>query len=99
VAEEAPPATPARTAAAERRRSRPARDVRDDLKLIYGIGPVIERMLHKIGITQFRQIALWSRADIERIDAQLENFHGRIVRDRWVRGAREQHFRKYGERL
>jgi predicted flap endonuclease-1-like 5' DNA nuclease len=56
-------------------------------------------MLHKIVITEFRQIALWSRADIERIDAQLENFHGRIVRDRWVRGAREQHFRKYGERL
>ena len=29
----------------------------DDLKLIVGVGPVLERMLHQLGVTTFRQIA------------------------------------------
>ncbi|MGB9149991.1 MAG: hypothetical protein WCB36_07065 [Burkholderiales bacterium] len=72
---------------------------RDDLKLIFGIGPVLEKTLNKMGIFHFRQIASWSAADIQRIDALLVNFRGRIKRDNWVRGARDAHFKKYRQRV
>ena len=71
----------------------------DDLKLIVGIGPVLERMLHGLGVTTFRQIARWSEQDIAEFDAKLPEFPGRIVRDQWVTQARALHESKYGERL
>jgi predicted flap endonuclease-1-like 5' DNA nuclease len=71
----------------------------DDLKLIVGVGPVLERMLHTLGITTFRQIARWSERDIAEFDAKLPEFPGRIVRDQWVTQARELHQSKYGEAL
>ena len=71
----------------------------DDLKLIYGVGPVLEEMLHKLGIYWFREVAAWSEAEIDRIDAQLEKFHGRIRREDWVTSAKDEHLKKYGEQL
>ncbi len=71
----------------------------DDLKLIVGIGPVLERMLHRLGVSTYRQIARWSERDIDEIDAKLPEFPGRIVRDGWVTQARELHQSKYGETL
>jgi len=71
----------------------------DDLKLIVGIGPVLERMLHGLGITQFRQIARWTERDASEFDAKLPEFPGRIQRDQWVTQARELHQSKFGERL
>ena len=71
----------------------------DDLKLIVGVGPVLERMLHNLGITTFRQIARWSERDVAEFDAQLPEFPGRIVRDQWVTQARALHESKYGQRL
>ncbi len=68
----------------------------DDLKLIVGVGPVLERMLQQLGITTYRQIARWSERDIEEIDAKLLEFPGRIRRDAWVTQARELHQSKYG---
>ena len=70
----------------------------DDLKLIVGIGPVLERMLHGLGITQFRQIARWTDRDATDFDAKLPEFPGRIQRDQWITQARELHRSKYGER-
>lgn len=70
----------------------------DDLKLIVGIGPMLERMLQQIGITTFRQIARWSERDIDEIDAKLPEFPGRIRRDGWVVQARALHQSKYGDR-
>jgi predicted flap endonuclease-1-like 5' DNA nuclease len=70
----------------------------DDLKLIVGIGPVLERMLHGLGITQFRQIAHWTDRDATDFDAKLPEFPGRIQRDQWITQARELHRSKYGER-
>jgi predicted flap endonuclease-1-like 5' DNA nuclease len=70
----------------------------DDLKLIVGVGPVLERMLHRMGIGSFRQIARWSEHDIDAVDAKLPEFHGRIRRDGWVTQARALHQSKYGER-
>ena len=68
----------------------------DDLKLIVGIGPVIERMLYQLGIGTYRQIARWSERDIDEIDARLAEFPGRIRRDAWVAQARALHASKYG---
>jgi predicted flap endonuclease-1-like 5' DNA nuclease len=71
----------------------------DDLKLIVGIGPVLERMLHRLGVATYRQVAHWSERDIDEIDAKLPEFPGRIRRDGWVTQARELHQSKYGETL
>ena len=70
----------------------------DDLKLIVGVGPVIERMLHQLGIGTYRQIARWSDRDIDEIDARLREFPGRVRRDAWVTQARALHASKYGSR-
>jgi predicted flap endonuclease-1-like 5' DNA nuclease len=71
----------------------------DDLKLIVGVGPVLERMLHSLGVATFRQIARWTERDVAEFDAKLPEFPGRIVRDQWVTQARALHESKYGERL
>lgn len=71
----------------------------DDLKLIVGIGPVLERMLQQLGVSRYRQIARWSERDIDEFDARLAEFPGRIRRDGWVTQARALHQSKYGETL
>jgi predicted flap endonuclease-1-like 5' DNA nuclease len=68
----------------------------DDLKLIVGVGPVIERMLYQSGIASYRQIARLSEREIDAIDARLAEFPGRIRRDGWVTQARTLHLAKYG---
>ena len=68
----------------------------DDLKLIVGVGPVLERMLQQLGITTYRQIARWTERDIDEFDAKLAEFPGRIRRDGWVTQARALHASKYG---
>lgn len=69
----------------------------DDLKLIVGVGPVLERMLHNLGITTFRQIARWTEREVAEFDAKLPEFPGRIQRDQWVIQARALHESKYGQ--
>lgn len=59
----------------------------DDLLRMKGIGPKLAALLASLGVTSFAQIAAWNDADIERIDAQLGNFRGRIQRDKWVEQA------------
>ncbi|ODT75510.1 MAG: NADH-quinone oxidoreductase subunit E [Pelagibacterium sp. SCN 64-44] len=59
----------------------------DDLKLISGVGPVLEGKLNALGITRFDQIARFKKADITRVDEVL-NFRGRIERDDWIRQAK-----------
>ncbi len=71
----------------------------DDLKLIVGVGPVLERMLYQLGITTYRQIARWTERDIDEMDARLPEFPGRIRRDGWVTQARALHQSKYGAAL
>lgn len=60
----------------------------DDLTRIKGLGPKIAGVLGDLGVASFAQIAAWSDADVEQIDAQLGRFKGRIVRDQWVAQAR-----------
>jgi predicted flap endonuclease-1-like 5' DNA nuclease len=70
---------------------------RDDLKLILGIGPALERTLNDLGVFTFRQVANWADDDIEQFAARLGSFGSRIKRDNWVQSAREQHRLKYGD--
>lgn len=72
---------------------------RDDLELVHGIGPVIERMLYDMGVYYFRDIAKWDDAKIEEISNALPQFKNRIQREGWIESAKEEHFKKYGERL
>jgi predicted flap endonuclease-1-like 5' DNA nuclease len=56
---------------------------KDDLKLIKGIGPFIEKKLHSIGIYTFAQIARFTTEDEEKVNEVIEFFPGRIRRDGW----------------
>jgi predicted flap endonuclease-1-like 5' DNA nuclease len=60
----------------------------DDLKEIKGVATVLEKMLHKIGVFYFWQVAEWTGADVAHADTQLTAFKGRIARDGWVAQAR-----------
>lgn len=60
----------------------------DDLSRIKGLGPKLAALLGEFGITTYAQIAAWEASDIERIDARLGRFKGRITRDQWVEQAR-----------
>lgn len=56
----------------------------DDLTTIKGLGPKLATLLKEQGVTSFAQIAAWDDAEVERIDALLGRFKGRITRDSWV---------------
>jgi large subunit ribosomal protein L21 len=55
----------------------------DDLKLISGVGPKLEGLLHKNGVFHFDQIAAWNPEEVAYMDDQL-SFKGRIERDGWI---------------
>ena len=59
----------------------------DDLKLLSGVGPALEKKLVAAGVTSFAQIAAWKKADIEEFDEKL-SFKGRIEREDWVKQAK-----------
>ena len=72
----------------------------DDLKLIVGIGPVLERMLHQLGVDHVPADRALERARHRRVRrAACPEFPGRIRRDAWVTQARELHQSKFGETL
>jgi predicted flap endonuclease-1-like 5' DNA nuclease len=68
--------------------------LRDDLKVIKGIGPVIEKKLNEQGIYTFQQIAEFSDDEIGEVSTLLEFFPGRIQRDRWVAQAQALYLQK-----
>jgi poly(3-hydroxybutyrate) depolymerase len=59
----------------------------DDLKLIRGIGPGIEKKLKGFGIASFADIAGWTPETVAEFDRRLA-IKGRIERDDWVGQAR-----------
>jgi predicted flap endonuclease-1-like 5' DNA nuclease len=62
--------------------------VADDLKVIEGIGPALERVLNENGIFHIDQIAAWGAAEVEWMDGNLKGFKGRVTRDKWVAQAK-----------
>ncbi|WP_413987649.1 NADH-quinone oxidoreductase subunit NuoE [Labrys okinawensis] len=61
----------------------------DDLKLIYGVGPKLEEVLHNMGVYHFDQIAVWNSDNLAWVDQNLGAFKGRAVRDGWVEQAKK----------
>ncbi len=61
----------------------------DDLKLIKGVGPKMEALLHKLGFFHFDQLAAWTAKDVAWVDENLEDFKGRATREDWVQQARD----------
>lgn len=55
----------------------------DDLKLINGIGPSIEKDLNSMGVYNFKQLANFQQSDIDNVNTALD-FPGRIERDEWI---------------
>ena len=62
---------------------------KDDLQMISGIGPFIEKRLNALDIYTFRQISKFTASDIETINVAIIYFSGRIERDEWVAQAKE----------
>ena len=80
----APAAPPAPVEVPERpSKDAPLADGADDLTRIKGVGPKLANALRELGITSFAEIASWDEAEIDRIDAKLGRFQGRIRRDDW----------------
>ncbi len=79
--------TPARKAGGFEKLDKPDGEA-DDLKVLTGVGPVLEKTLNEFGIFHYRQIAALKNADIAEIDEAL-NFKGRIERDDWIEQSRE----------
>lgn len=59
----------------------------DDLKLIKGVGAVLERRLNDAGIFHFWQIAKLRKAQMDMLEGSLR-FPGRMTRDNWKAQAR-----------
>jgi len=74
-------------------------DDEDDLKMIKGIGPSIEKTLHGLGIVRFHQIAEMSEHDIDRVAQQLRGFRSRIYREDWIGQARDLQYQKNNNNL
>lgn len=66
----------------------------DDLKLIKGVGPAIEKTLNEMGICLFSQIAAMSEYEIDRVANKLKGFRSRIYREDWIGQARDLHDQK-----
>jgi predicted flap endonuclease-1-like 5' DNA nuclease len=61
----------------------------DDLKVIKGVGLMIEGILNSFGVTAWEQIAALSTAEVERLNEAIEASPGRIEKDRWVEQAKD----------
>lgn len=72
--------------------------LRDNLKLIKGVGPSIEKTLNEMGISRFNQIAEMSEYDIDRVARRLKGFHSRIYREDWIGQARNLQLQKEDDR-
>jgi predicted flap endonuclease-1-like 5' DNA nuclease len=64
-----------------------SRGVPDDLQKLKGVGPKLAGLLQSKGLVRYEQIAALSGEDVQRIDADLGAFRGRLTRDRVVEQA------------
>jgi predicted flap endonuclease-1-like 5' DNA nuclease len=56
----------------------------DDLKLIWGVGPEIEKLLNEHGVHRFEQIANWTSKDMSWFEGLLPAFKGRPESEKWI---------------
>ena len=84
AAEAAPAAAGSKPAAL----SAPKGGVADDLKMIKGVGPKLEKLLNSLGFYHFEQVAAWTADELAWVDQNIEGFKGRATRDAWVSQAK-----------
>ena len=60
----------------------------DDISLIGGVGPKMEKGLRELGFNTFAAIANMSAADVEKVEAHLKQ-KGRVAREEWIEQAKE----------
>ena len=65
----------------------------DDLKMIFGVGNVLEKKLNKYGIYTFKQIMNWNDKAIREF-SELLTFKDRIRRDKWLEQAEKLYHAK-----
>lgn len=69
----------------------------DELTDIRGIGNVIARKLHQLGIYRYKELAALTDDDLERAQMLIPDFQRRMNRDQWQDQARSLHYNKYQE--
>ena len=76
----------------------------DDLKLISGVGPVLEARLNALGINKWSQVAKFTADDIAKVEDSL-SFKGRVARDNWLaqaaalaKGGEAEYIRVFGKK-
>ncbi len=62
---------------------------KDNLQVIKGIGPVMEKLLNEIGIFHYNQLARMNESDCLWVSDRIRTFPKRIKRDRWQQQAVE----------
>ena len=62
-------------------------EARDEFARMKGVGPKFADALHALGYSRYDQLARLTPAELERVDAQLGPFKGRLQRDRIVEQA------------
>lgn len=67
----------------------------DELKAMRGIGEVLERKLHQLGIYRYQELAELTTEDLKRISVLIPDFKARMRRYDWVDQARHLHQTKY----
>ncbi len=60
---------------------------KDDLTLIEGVGPFLEKKLNEIGVYTYEEIAGWDSARVRAVTEAIQYFPGRIDRDNWMEQA------------
>jgi predicted flap endonuclease-1-like 5' DNA nuclease len=76
-----------------------AATVKDDLQVVKGIGPVMEKKLNEFGVYSYEQLGRLKAADIETLATTLGSFPDRISRDEWVKQSKKLFKKKYGQKL
>jgi predicted flap endonuclease-1-like 5' DNA nuclease len=67
----------------------------DELTDIRGIGNVLERKLHQLGIYRYQELASLTDEDLQRAQQLIPDFERRMNRDSWIDQARNLHEQKY----
>ncbi|MEL6717357.1 MAG: helix-hairpin-helix domain-containing protein [Bacteroidota bacterium] len=57
---------------------------KDDLTLINGVGPFLEKKLNEVGVYTYAQVSAWSTDEVSQITRDIGFFPGRIEQDNWV---------------
>ncbi len=76
-----------------------AAKVKDDLQVVKGIGPVMEKKLNDFGVYSYEQLGRLKAADVETLATTLGSFPDRIKRDEWVKQYKKLFKKKYGQKI